>query len=209
MTSTANGHILLTGALGLLLTTTGGCDGIDAIDLCGDRPTHDEQQPSCDTGGRARIQAPARLNLSEQASNVHGATCLDSNRGCTAQPFVTFSSDPSDSAGPRQRLIVQMFLPPVEGPASYTLPVPPFDGSPALRLYGHATLWPPSGTPESLDIVGGTIFVTHSNPGDLRATIALTLRLPSTGEIITLSSSDARADCHLETVTVCEGGGFM
>jgi len=189
-----------------LIAAGAGCD-FGGVDLCGNNPTHEEQQPSCGSGGSARIEAPARLGLPQKVPDVYGATCLDPKGGCTTQPFATFDSGPSDT---HLRLEVQVFLPPGEGEASYALPPPATDGTADQQPYGNATLWPPGeGVPEDLEIVAGTIDVTRSNPDDLRATFALTLRVPSTGESIALSSTDAASDCHLETVTVCYGTGLI
>jgi len=205
MTTTTTGRALSVATTTVLLIAAG-CD-VGGVDFCGSNPTHEEQQPSCAAGGSARIQGPARLGLPEKVANVYGATCLDPSGGCSTQPFATFDSGPSEG---HPRLLVQVFLPRGEGAATYTLPPPATDGTLDRQPYGNATLWTAGdGVPEDLEIAAGTITVTRSSPDDLRASFALTLRVPSTGETIALSSTDAAADCHLQTVTVCDGPALI
>jgi hypothetical protein len=192
----------LTTLLLVAASAAAGCN-LEPLDLCGDNPTHEEQRPSCSTGGGARIEAPARWNLPRTAPNVYGATCLDGAGGCTSQPFVTFDSGSSDA---HPQLTVQIFFPHGVGTGVYDLPSAITD---TPQPYGNATLWPPGdGVPEDLEFVEGTIKVTRANPDDFRATFALTLRSRSTGETVTLNSTDAEVDCELETVTVCDGDGW-
>jgi hypothetical protein len=73
-------------------------------------------------------------------------------------------------------------------------------------VFVNAQLFTNATTRESLQVVDGTITTRSTSPEQLDVTVALTLRVPSTGETLTLSNAQASASCDLEAVRICDDG---
>ena len=183
-------------SLGLLASVAAGCG---APNLCGDH-YHDGYVVRCEPVGNATLVAPAHWGLPDTVVVKDGGSCLDDQGGCTSNSYVTLDSNPSDDGTvPRPRIFVQMFFPATTGDFSYVVN----DQNPGNVVFNADIATNPM-TREALDVVDGTIAVHSASPEQVRVSFKLTLRVPSTGEILTLSSATAGASCELESARICD-----
>ncbi|HEX2659902.1 MAG TPA: hypothetical protein VHU40_16575 [Polyangia bacterium] len=183
-----------------LLVLAGGAAGCDTSGLCGDH-YHDGYAVRCESSGSAKLVAPAHFGLPGTIGVDRGGSCLDDQGGCTNAPYVGFDSNPSDDGSvPRPRLTVQLFF-------SQSMPATTIVLAPERAdVFVNAQLFTNATTRESLQVVDGTITTRSTSPEQLDVTVALTLRVPSTGETLTLSNAQASASCDLEAVRICDDG---
>jgi len=164
----------------------------------------DQPYVMCAAQGTATISAPASLGLPASASLVRGTTCLDTARTCTEQPTLFFEAVASSG---RTIASVEIHVPAATGPASYTLPLVRPASGPAPDVSATVYYFPEGGGAEAFTVVSGTIDVPVSTPDELRASFSFMLRLPSTGDLVTVDGADDDvAPCHVVTRSVCVGG---
>jgi hypothetical protein len=199
------------------LTAATGCDPFpDFSSACenNDPDAHWAQQPRCEAEGQAKVTAPASLGIGATAPLTFGSTCLGESGGCTSTAVLTFDSFGTSNESPaaaHPRMQVQLFLPPVEGTASYTVAaVTGADAVSGAQVNALLDRGQPTrdGLPwETLEVLSGTITAS-STPAAIRVSFMIDLRDPATGATISLSANESEATCELERVCVIEGGWF-
>jgi len=198
------------------LTSATGCDPFPNFSTaCDDNPNaHWADSPRCEAEGQAKVTAPASLGIAATAPLTFGNTCLGEDGGCTSTAVLTFDSFGATSneapTASHPRLQVQLYMPPIEGTASYTVAAVTgadhFSGPlvDALLDRGQPT---GDGLPgdTTLEVLSGTITVS-STPAAIRVSFTIDLRDPASGATISLSTNKSEATCELERECVIEGG---
>jgi hypothetical protein len=150
----------------------------------------------CKATGSATLSAPAKYSLPKTIPVVEARSCMDTNNACSNEPEVYLSTSFTyDTYG----ISLVIYLPPIEGVATYTLPMPPVE--PYAKVdFSIQTM--ESGIP--LELVSGIIDVESSS--QLHVSFTLEFEQPSTMEKFSLAGTAEARGCSSKKSKVCIGG---
>jgi hypothetical protein len=142
--------------------------------------------------GSAAIEGPAALELMDTAQ-VAATSCLATDGTCSVPPSFSIEAASRVPGG----LHIYVLLPPIAGPASYTLPP---SGPDSVRI--DAQVYVSQAAPQTANLIpiSGTIAIDRLDADGFRATFEMMLELADGRRVSVSGGNVALEGCHVETV---------